>query len=98
MISYVVRRLLLIAPTLLVITMVVFLSVRFVPGSVVDLMVAQYGPGADPTETKLLIQHRLGLDVPVFIQYGRWLGVVPQDDGRISGVLEGDLGQSLWTQ
>jgi len=39
----------------------------------------------------------LGLDVPVYVQYGRWMGILPQKDGSFSGILEGSLGKSLWT-
>ena len=34
--------------------------------------------------------------MPIFVQYGRWVGVVPQRDGDLSGILQGDLGDSLW--
>ncbi len=42
------------------------------------------------------MQQELGLDVPIFVQYGRWVGVVPQREGGLSGILQGDLGDSLW--
>jgi len=38
-----------------------------------------------------------GLDVSIPHQFGRWLGVVPQADGRFSGIFQGDLGTSLIT-
>ena len=97
MTAYIVRRLLLLIPTLLIITMVVFLSVRFIPGNVVDVMISQMGlTGTTYAEDKALIEKELGLDVSIPLQYARWLGVAPQDDGKIHGVLEGDLGTSLW--
>jgi peptide/nickel transport system permease protein len=40
----------------------------------------------------------MGLDVPLPIQYGRWLGVLPQEDGQVRGILEASLGTSLWSQ
>ena len=39
--AYLIRRLLLIIPTLFILTMLVFLSVRFLPGDIVDEMVAR---------------------------------------------------------
>src|SRR3990172_587322 len=39
----------------------------------------------------------LNLHASIPVQYGRWLGVWPQMNGKISGMLEGDLGRSLWT-
>jgi len=45
-----------------------------------------------------LIKHRLGLDVPLMVQYGRWIGVWPNNEGAFSGVLQGDLGKSVYRQ
>jgi peptide/nickel transport system permease protein len=90
MLTYISRRLILIIPTLLLVTIIVFLSVRFIPGSVIDMMTAQMQieeeefEGMTPHE---YMTHILGLDDPIYVQYGRWLG----------GVLTGDLGKSLWT-
>jgi peptide/nickel transport system permease protein len=98
--AYIVRRVLLIIPTLLLVTMIVFLSVRFIPGSVVELMAAdRYREATIPIEEAIaIIREQLGLDVPIWKQYVRWLGVWPQEDGSFSGVVEGDLGKSIWTQ
>ena len=43
----------------------------------------------------------LGLDVPVYVQYGRWIGVLPTPDwvtgeSHFRGLLQGTLGESLW--
>ena len=57
-----------------------------IPGDVVDAMMADMvhlSPVDD--ELREIIRHRLGLDLPVHVQYGRWIG----------GVLQGDLGVSL---
>ncbi|MBN2463687.1 MAG: ABC transporter permease [Dehalococcoidia bacterium] len=85
--NYIVRRLVLFIPTLLLVTMIVFCAVRFVPGSVIELMAAETGETEDLEASIELIEHRLGLDVPIYVQYGRWLG----------GIFRGDLGKSLWT-
>ena len=82
--TYVIRRLLLVVPTLFLVTIIVFLIVRMIPGDVITAMMsemAQLGTTVD----RELVEHRLGLDVPVHVQYGRWIG----------GVLQGDLGTSL---
>ncbi len=98
MIAYTIRRLLLIIPTFVLVTIIVFLTVRFIPGNVVDLMVAemsmQMGMGAEETAARLA--EAMGMDVPIHIQYGRWLGIVPQESGEFSGLFQGDLGKSLW--
>jgi peptide/nickel transport system permease protein len=98
--AYIVRRVLLIIPTLLLVTIIVFFSVRFIPGSVIELMVADKyrETTVSMEETVAIVREQLGLDVPAWKQYMRWLGVWPQKDGAFSGVFEGDLGRSLWSQ
>lgn len=88
--AYVIRRLLLIIPTLLLVSVIVFFLVRFIPGSVVDLMAAEMREvsAAGSALTSQYLKHALGLDVPVHIQYARWLG----------RIVQGDLGRSLWTE
>ena len=98
--AYVIRRILLIVTTLLLVTIIVFLSVRFIPGSLVELMVADKYRESTLSMDEMVAQVReqLGLDVPIWEQYLRWLGVYPQKDGKISGIFEGDFGESLWSQ
>lgn len=98
MINYVIRRLLLVIPTFLLVTVIVFFTIRFIPGDVIDLMVSQMsssGPGASNLSRESL-EKALGLDAPIHIQYLRWLGVAPQETGGLHGLFEGDLGKSLW--
>jgi len=98
--AYIIRRLLLMIPTLLLVTIIVFLLVRFIPGSLIDLMASQQvgETMVSPEEIAEQIRHDLGLDIPVGQQYLRWLGAWQQEDGTFSGILQGDLGNSLWTQ
>ena len=84
--AYVIRRLFLIIPTLLLLTILVFLSVRFLPGDVIDAMLGRMEydqPGASDREA---LERMLGLDVPGYVQYARWLGGI---------FLHGSLGESL---
>jgi peptide/nickel transport system permease protein len=72
--------------------------VRFIPGSVLDMMVAEMSStSGEELKDVSGLKHALGMDASVPVQYGRWIGVWPQDDGKISGMLEGNLGRSLWT-
>ncbi len=97
MYSYAIRRILLIPPTLILVTILVFISVRFVPGDVIDMMVAQMSTsGAVAGIDVDFLRKSMGLDVPIPLQYGRWLGVVRQDSGEFKGLIQGDLGESLW--
>ncbi len=91
--AYIIRRLLLIIPTLFILTILVFLSVRFIPGDVIDAMLgkmASMGSATGQIDRETL-ERMLGLDVPVYVQYGRWIGGI---------FLHGTLGESLvgaWT-
>ena len=100
--AYLIRRLLLIIPTLFILSILVFLSVRFIPGDVIDTMaarMAETGALAFKIDREALEQ-MLGLDVPVYVQYGRWTGVSPTPDfvtkeSHFNGLLQGSLGESL---
>jgi peptide/nickel transport system permease protein len=83
--AYVIRRLLLLIPTWVLLTILVFLSVRFIPGDVIDAMVGrmQYMAGDIDREA---LEKMLGLDQPVHVQYGRWVGGM---------LFEGTMGDSL---
>ena len=89
MLAYIVRRLLFMIPTLFLVTVIVFGTIRFIPGSAIELMVAEYaqesGEGADYTAEDL--RKALGLDTPIYIQYAQWIGQI----------VRLDLGESLWT-
>ena len=82
--AHVIRRLLLVIPTLFILSILVFLSVRFIPGDVIDAMQGRLaGLGRVDREA---LERMLGLDQPVYVQYGRWLGDI---------LLHGSLGRSL---
>ena len=89
--AYIIRRLLLIIPTLFLVTVLVFLTIRLIPGSAIEQMLAGQGgsraSGKDHEVTVEVLRHQLGLDLPIHVQYGRW----------IWDALQGDLGDSVWT-
>ena len=86
--AYLIRRLLLTIPTLLILTIIVFLAVRFLPGDVVDAMVAEMESwsATGGVVDREALERMLGLDVPVHVQYGRWMGGM---------LLRGTFGESL---
>ena len=85
--TYVIRTILLIIPTVLIVSIIVFLSVRLIPGDVIDAMMALMPPEAGMVLDREAIEHALGLDAPIHIQYGRWMGDI---------VLHGSFGESLY--
>jgi peptide/nickel transport system permease protein len=95
--AYLIRRILLIIPTLLLVTIIVFMLVRFIPGDVMDLMISEWmEEGSSSIQDIGDLRAALGLDVSLPVQYGRWLGIAPQETGEFSGMLQGNLGHSLW--
>lgn len=79
--TYLARRLGLFVVTLLLITMVTFLVTNVLPGDVATMIL---GTRSNP-ETLAALRGTLGLDQPLIVQYGRWIG----------HALSGDLGVSL---
>jgi len=73
---YLVRRLLQIIPTIVMITLVVFVMMQSIPG---DPVVAVLGEGYTE-ENALKVRQEYGLDKPVLVQYVIWLGKLTQGD------------------
>ncbi|MBI4082223.1 MAG: ABC transporter permease [Candidatus Lambdaproteobacteria bacterium] len=82
--TYLVQRLLMMVPTLFLVSVLVFSIMRVIPGDVVSLMFEDLGY-ADSIEQ---MQAKLGLNLPFYEQYARWVGEL----------LRGNFGESLWTQ
>ena len=81
---YLVKRLLIAIPSLLIASLIVFTLPRLLPGDAVQLMLAEKAYAKDVDE----LRAKLGLDRPLVVQYVEWLGRVTR----------GDLGESLWTR
>jgi len=83
--QYVLRRLALALPTLVLVSVIVFMIMRLMPGDVVLRMVEghAYAPTVQALRTEL------GLDQPAWRQYADWIGGI---------VLRGDFGNSFWTR
>ena len=82
--AYIARRLIALLPTIFFASLIVFVSMRMIPGDVIDLMLAQNDIAT--SQDRARIETALGLDKPLLVQYGVW----------VTGVLQGDLGRSLW--
>lgn len=82
--TYVLRRLLVALPSLLIASFIVFTLPRIIPGDVVQLMLEEKAYGKDLED----LRAKLGLNRPVYVQYFEWLG----------NVARGNLGESLWTR
>ena len=81
MTRYVTQRVISLIPVLIGVTLLVFLVMQLAPGDPAQIML---GPKA--TESSLAqLRHELGLDQPIYVQYGRWL----------TRVVQGDWGRSI---
>ncbi len=83
--GYIVRRLLLILPTLLLLGTLLFFMLQAIPGDVASTMLAGEESAASPEAIEKL-RKELGLADPLYIQYFRWLGKM----------IRGDLGYSAY--
>ncbi len=83
--DYLIKRLLLIIPTLFLISVVVFLIMRLMPGDIVDTIMQRAITRGGSVDREA-IERAFGLDVPIHVQYGRWMGDI---------FLHGSLGDSL---
>src|SRR5476651_1266125 len=84
--AYILRRLLALVPTLFIASVIVFVTVRLIPGDIIDMMLSQNDVSADRKSRDQLIQ-AMGLDRPMAAQYLHWAGRI---------LLHGDFGNSLW--
>jgi peptide/nickel transport system permease protein len=83
---YIAQRVLLMIPTLLGVAILVFVMLRVMGGDPVETMLR--GGGANVSQAVIEQERtRLGLDRPIYVQFGKWL----------SGMATGDFGVSMWT-
>jgi len=85
MLRFVFTRLALVVPTFIGMTLIAFLMIRLVPGDPIETLAGERG--IDPVRHAQLVKD-YGLDKPVLVQYGVYIG----------RVLHGDLGKSMITQ
>lgn len=83
MVKYTLKRILSVIPHLLIVTIILFVMISLLPGTAADLLL---GDNAD-VEMIAQVEERLGLDQPIYVQYGKWL----------LNTLKGDLGVSYFT-
>jgi peptide/nickel transport system permease protein len=86
MYQYILKRVLLVIPTLLGAAVLVFFLMRLIPGDICELRLA--GSGATFSQSALdLCRSEVGIDQPVIVQFGHFLW----------GLVTFDLGNSMWT-
>lgn len=81
MIKYVVRRLIQTIPVLIGVTLLVFSLMHLIPGDPAQIIAGE----SAPKEQVEQLREKLGLNEPVYVQYGKFLG----------NIIQGDLGTSI---
>jgi peptide/nickel transport system permease protein len=88
MVRYISQRLTIMVPTIIGITILIFLTMRVLPGDPLALITSESSGNYVLSDEELAAARAsLGLDQPYYVQYLRWMG----------DVLRGDLGSSFWT-
>ncbi|HEY6966227.1 MAG TPA: ABC transporter permease [Burkholderiales bacterium] len=96
MLTYTLRRLLIMIPTLLVISFVTFSIIKLPPGDFLSNQIAELRSQGDKAalERVEFLRKQYGLDKPFLEQYSVWVGLWPTERG-FSGLLQGDWGWSF---
>ncbi len=74
MTTYIIRRLLLTIPTLLIVTLLTTAALRVIPGDAIDVLIGQMDLSGkeDRGLLRAELEKQLGIDVPIYVQYFRW--------------------------
>lgn len=84
MLGYIIRRCLSVIPTLLGVTIIIFLMLRLTPGDPAEMLL-----GERATDKSLhVMREYLGLNDPIYVQYGLFL----------KRLMKGDLGETIWSR
>lgn len=80
--QYILKRVLLMIPTLLLLSMFIFVLIQLPPGSFLDaLIVEMTSQGEEVSQDQIeSLEARYGLDQPIYIQYWRWVSGFPRGD------------------
>ncbi len=86
MTTYIIRRLIMGAVIIILVSLIVFFALRLLPGDPLIIYMGQQASSGQITEAQLnFLRHEYGLDRPLMIQYFSW----------VNGVFHGNLGQSI---
>ena len=96
MLAYIVRRLAGMIPTLLIISVLIFLIIELPPGDYLSNQIEQLRAQGETASIARLefLRREFALDEPFWIRYGVWMGMWPGPNG-FSGILQGNFGWSF---
>lgn len=98
MLQFIVRRILLLIPTLIGITIVAFLIIELPPGDYLTAHVANLAAGGDTIDQEQLdaLKRQYGLDKPLHLRYVHWVGNVLQGNYGMSFEWNKPVGELIW--
>jgi peptide/nickel transport system permease protein len=85
MTTYIIRRLIQALVVLILVSLLTFLAMHLLPGDPIYMVMTSNQLSNTSAEQIETIRHQYGLDAPIMVQYGRWLG----------GIVHGDFGNSI---
>jgi peptide/nickel transport system permease protein len=88
MVNFIIRRLIMAGVVLVIVSILVFLAMRLLPGDPIRMLVTMGGQQEYTEEQIAEIKHQFGMDRSMIIQYFDWMG----------GLFHGDMGISILTQ
>src|SRR4051794_27261424 len=96
MLRYTLHRILVMIPTLLVISFISFAIIKLPPGDYLSNQIAELQSQGDKAALEKVdfLRKQYGLDKPFMEQYGVWVGLWPSE-GKFHGLLQGDFGWSF---
>ena len=92
MMWFVSRRLVYLVPTLIGVSIIIFVLLRVIPGDVAAIMLGDYANPKDAAE----LTAKLGLDKPIIVQYGEWIVAVLQGKAGVSLYHGNSVAGELW--
>lgn len=97
MAKYIVKRLIYMIVVFLVLSLLLYMLYNLIPSDPARAELEPMKTKLKPAEYEqmyLQLRETMGLDDPMLVRYGRWLGFLPERDGTFSGLFQGDFGYS----
>ncbi len=99
MLSYIIRRILFMIPTLFLISVVSFTALQLPPGDYLTSYAAQLSSQGESPDQEAInsLRERYGLGEPVYVQYGKWVyGIITRGDWGQSMEWQKPVSQLIW--
>jgi peptide/nickel transport system permease protein len=98
MLQYIARRFMIMIPTLVVVSMVVFFIIQLPPGDYLQQIIANRTQGGETVDMEeiLALKNRYGLDQPIYVQYMKWVRSIFRGDWGISFQWNRPVSELMW--